>query len=281
MIGRMSTHDDTARTRQYYDALGEQEWERLAKDVPGRVALEVHRRLLAEHVRPGDRVLEIGAGPGRFTSELAALGAGVVVTDLSPVQLDLNRRHLAGTPTELAVERRELVDVCDLSRYADGEFDLVLAYGGPLSYAFEAEEAALRGMLRVTRPGGHVLGSVMSALGAWRHFFAGVSALAEVVGEEANDRVLATGDLRHVDGPHSCRMFRSGELRALAASVGAEVLALSASNWASLADESVLRTVEVDPDRWARFLEHEIRACREPGALDGGTHLLFALTHHR
>lgn len=74
-------------------------------------------------------------------------------------------------------------------------------------------------------------------------------------------------------------MFRAGELARLAESVGAEVLALSASNWASLADEESLATVEADPDRWARFLGHEVRACREPGALDGGTHILFALGH--
>lgn len=155
MIGHMPTDDHAARTREYYDVLGEQEWDRLTKDVPGRVSFEVHRRLLAEHVAAGDRVLEIGAGPGRFTAELAALGTTVVVTDLSPVQLDLNREHLAGSPAQDAVERRELVDVCDLSRYADGEFDVVLAYGGPLSYTFEDEDRALRGMLRVVRPGAH------------------------------------------------------------------------------------------------------------------------------
>jgi len=54
---------------------------------------------------------------------------------------------------------------------------------------------------------------------------------------------------------------------------------MSASSWAAIADEGVLATVEPDPDRWARFVEHRIRACREPGALDGGTHLLVALTH--
>ena len=34
--------------------------------------LEVHLRLLREHIRDGDRVLDAGAGPGRFTLELAS-----------------------------------------------------------------------------------------------------------------------------------------------------------------------------------------------------------------
>ncbi|WP_250445477.1 bifunctional 2-polyprenyl-6-hydroxyphenol methylase/3-demethylubiquinol 3-O-methyltransferase UbiG, partial [Actinotalea sp. C106] len=249
-------------------------------DVVGRVAFEVHRRFLAPFVQPGARVLEVGAGPGRFTAELAALGATVVVTDLSPVQLEANVATLAGTPAENAVERRELLDVCDTARYDDGEFDAVLAYGGPLSYAFEETEAALAGLLRITRPGGHVVASVMSMLGTWRHHLRGVAQAAQVAGEDANDLVLRTGDLRHLPGaPHVCRMFRSREVAELARAVGGRIVAASASNWASLADAETLAALEADPDRWARFLAHEVEACAEPGALDGGTHLLVAVEH--
>lgn len=275
----MSTHD-SARTRAYYDALGDAEWSRLGADVAGRVSLEVHRRFLARFVRPGDRVLEVGAGPGRFTSALAALGATVVVTDLSPVQLDLNRERVGPTAAEAAVERRELLDVGDVSRYADGEFDTVVAYGGPLSYTFDRVEEALRGLLRVTAPGGAVVASVMSALGTWRAALPGVARAAAAAGEDANDRVLRTGDLRHLPGAaHVCRMFRSSELAGIATAAGGELVALSGSNWASLGDPATLADLEADPDRWRRFLDHEAAACAEPGAVDGGTHLLLAVRH--
>jgi len=121
--------DVVARVRRYYDALGEDEWTRLTKNVRGRVSLEIHRRFLRRFVTSGARVLEVGAGPGRFTLELAALGARVVVTDVSEVQLALNEAHLRGTDAEHHVEGRELLDVCDTSRYADGA---VVAFGGPL-----------------------------------------------------------------------------------------------------------------------------------------------------
>lgn len=275
----MSTHD-SATTRAYYDDLGDAEWSRLEADVAGRVSLEVHRRFLARFVRPGDRVLEVGAGPGRFTFALAALGATVVVTDLSPVQLDLNRERVGGTAAEAAVERRELLDVGDASRYADGEFDAVVAYGGPLSYTFDRAEEALRGLLRVTAPGGAVVASVMSALGTWRAALPGVARAAAAAGEDANDRVLHTGDLRHLPGAaHVCRMYRSSELAGLATSAGGKLVALSGSNWASLGDAATLADLEADPDRWRRFLDHEVAACAEPGATDGGTHLLLAVRH--
>ncbi|MFI7641407.1 hypothetical protein [Nonomuraea sp. NPDC049400] len=61
--------------------------------------------------------------------------------------------------------------------------------------------------------------------------------------------------------------------------VHAEMVAASASNWASLGDLDALAVLEADHSRWARFLEHEVAACQEPGALDGGTHILFAARH--
>lgn len=272
------TAEDRAAIRRFYDDLGEKERDRLVGDVAGRVSFEVHRRFLARFVTRGARVLEIRAGPGRFTAELAALGATVVVTDISPVQLELNERYVGPTDAEAAVERRELLDICDVSRYRDEEFDLVLAFGGPLSYAFEATAAALRGLLRLTGPDGVVAGAVMSHLGTWRHGLAGVVRVAEAFGEDANDAVLTTGDLRNLPRwAHVCRMFRARELADLAEVAGGALVATSASNWASLGDPEALATLEADPDRWARFLAHEVAACAEPGAVGGGTHILFAV----
>lgn len=202
-----------------------------------------------------------------------------MVTDLSHVQLDLNAAQLAGTAAETRVERRELLDVCDTSGYDDHEFDAVVAFGGLLSYAFEQVDDAMRGLLRIVAPDGAAVASVMSLLGTWRHSLPAVLALAQTVGEDVNDAVLRTGDLRHVapegDG-HVCRLFRHADVETLVDRAGGVLLDSSASNWALLSDAEALATVEADPDRWRRFLDHEIAACAEPGARDGGTHILFA-----
>ena len=270
------TANDRARMRDFYDNLGEREWSRLEETPRGRVAYEVHRQFLERFVRPGDRVLEIGAGPGRFTFDLARLGAAVDVTDFSQVQLDLHRRHVDGTEAELAVASRAVLDICDTSRYDDETFDIVLAYGGPLSYAFEQTEDAFRGLLRITKPSGYVVASVMSWLGSWRHFLAAALEDAQSVGEDAFDLMLTTGDLRHSQTTHVCQMFRSRDLSELVAACHSEMVAMSSSNWASLNDPEVLDELEANPENWRRFLKHELAACAEPGALDGGTHILFA-----
>ena len=272
----MPSHAESIESvKAYYDALGEREWDRLTETLRGRVSLEIHRRFLLRFVRPGWRVLEIGAGPGRFTLELTAIGASVVVTDISEVQLGLNEARVQGTDAERRVERRELLDVCDTSRYADGEFDAVVAFGGPLSYAFERTEEAIGGLLRVIGSQGIVLASVMSLLGGWRYFLPAITALSE----EANDKVLRTGDLRHVvgdQGGHICQMFRWSDLEALIERGGGRVVDGSASNWASLGDPDSLAQLEGDAERWRRFIEHEVAACAQPGARDGGTHIVFS-----
>lgn len=268
--------DDREKIRTLYDNSGDDEWERLESSPRNRVAYEVHRRFLKRFIADGDRVLEIGVGPGRFTFDLAAIGATVDVTDFSPVQLELHREHLAGTTAEESVTSRSVLDICDTARYEDGSFDTVLAFGGSLSYAFEDAEQALNGLFRITKPGGAVVVSVMSLLGTWRHFLRATLEEAKVFGENANDLVLMTGDLRHFPTPHVCQMFRSRDLVDLVARCGGQMLAMSASNWASLDDPETLLELEADPDRWTRFLGHEVAACAEPGALDGGTHLLFA-----
>lgn len=261
----------------YYDTLGDTEWDRLDATVAGRVSFELHRRLLAEYLRPGWRVLEVGAGPGRFTRVLADLETTVVVSDISPVQLRLNADHLTGTPAEASVEARVLLDVADTARYSPGEFDAVVAYGGPLSYVFDGRAAdALTGLVRITRPGQPVLASVMSLLGTWRHVLPSVVTGADVFGEDVNDQVLAKGDLRVTGGAHACQMYRARQVADLVDAAGAELLTISASNWASLDHPDSVAALEADPDRWTRFLTHEAAACREPGALDGGTHILFA-----
>ena len=269
--------DWSDRLREVFDEFGQREWERLEVDARSRASFEVHRRFLARFVTPGMRVLEVGAGPGRFTNELARLGCRVVVTDISPVQLALNQEQVERAGFAGAVEERLLLDVCHLGGLAGGAFDAVVAYGGPVSYAFEAAEDSLREMLRVTRPHGVVVCSVMALVGTLRFY---LRALPQYAAEGRLDvlrLVVSTGDNRYDPPAHPCRMFRWQEVLDMVDRLPCALAGASASNFLTCGDQEVVEGVAADPDLWPLLLDWEEQACAEPGALDGGTHLLFAL----
>jgi SAM-dependent methyltransferase len=262
----MGVRYDPEHIARFFDEYGAREWERFDASPMDRVNLEVHLRLLREIVRPGDRVLDAGAGPGRFTLELARLGATVVAGDVSPGQLELHAEKTAGVAG--AVEARELLDIRDLSRFDDGSFDAVVCFGGPLSYVLGEAEAALGGLLRVTKRSGHVLLSVMSLLGAARAFYGHFPGLIDEFGwEPAVANVFETRDLAaEVNRGHVLRLYRWSDLERLLTRDDSRIVAASASNFLSVGQEA-----------WDdRFLEYELAACREP-SLDGGTHMLAVL----
>jgi SAM-dependent methyltransferase len=271
----------TARVRAHFDELGDREWNRHAAGPRERVSFELHRRLLAEWIQPGDRVLEVGAGPGRFTIELASLGARITATDLSEVQLGLNEAHVREAGYAAAVDGRFTLDIRDVGGLGESAFDCVVAYGGPLSYVFDDAPVAFSGLVRAVRPGGVVLASVMSLPGAIRYFLPVVVEELSQYGLNVYDHIMETGDLRAIGeaypGSHTCRMFRWREIEAMILAEPCELLAVSASNWMSLGDPTLLEGLEADPQRWRWFLEWESQLCQEPGAVDGGTHTLFAV----
>jgi 2-polyprenyl-3-methyl-5-hydroxy-6-metoxy-1,4-benzoquinol methylase len=125
----LSTYNPEA-VIQHFDDVGIREWERLTQSPSGEVNLYVHTHYLEKHISKGKRVLEIGAGAGRFTQILARLGAKIMVADISNVQLELNKRFAAELGFDQAVMDRRQVDICDLSQFESNSFDYVVAYGG-------------------------------------------------------------------------------------------------------------------------------------------------------
>lgn len=276
---RMYEGDPIEVVRAHFDALADGEWDRLVSSPRTRVSLELHRRMLARFIQRGARVLEIGAGPGRFTIELVDLEATVVVSDVSTVQLALNEAKVADAGRDHAVEDRLVLDIRDLSAFGDDSFDAVVAYGGPISYAFERAEEALGECLRVTRPGGVLLASVMTTLGTMRLFLPTVVNEIDTFGIDVTEKVIRTGDLRHTPDPHAhrCRMFRWRELEDMFSRLPCTLKAASASNATSAGDPDALDRLAGNAEWWDRFLDWEEELAQEPGALDGGTHTIFVL----
>lgn len=269
----MPSRYDPNWVREHYDAYGMKEWDRWERGAVARVSWAIHLHYLRKFVRPGARVLEIGAGAGRFTQALAEITPSIVVADISPGQLELNRRQAESLGFDRAVERRVECDVCDLAdHFADEEFDTTVCYGGALSYVFERAGQALGGLKRVTKRGGHILTEVMSL---WGSIHQGPMSVLEIP-VEVNRRIIRSGDLTAdlAVSSHMIHMYRSGEFRALLESAGLEIVAISTTNALSTNLGDRLDAIPEDSDTWRHLIEMELEACQEPGCLDLGTHLI-------
>jgi ubiquinone/menaquinone biosynthesis C-methylase UbiE len=268
--------------RSHYDRYAEKEWQRWDRGLVQQVKFEVHLHYLQQSIQPGDRVLEIGAGPGRFTQHLAQITslprtARIVVADISPVQLELNRQNARTLGFASAVERWVECDVCDLEpHFQDAEFDAVVCYGGALSYVFDQAPRAIGELTRVTKPGGVLLLEVMSIWGTVHHY---LPAIYET-DLDVNREIIAKGDLlpEHEAGVNYCHMYRAGEFRELLKGCGLAVEVLSASDCLAATWGEALESIHQDAEAWRFLIELELEACREPGCVDMGTHTIAVCT---
>lgn len=107
--------------------------------------------LLRHHATFAGRVLELGCGAGRLTGYLTAIAREVHGLDLSPRMVAYCRDRYADASVDVG-------DLRDLSRYATGSFDAVVAVANVLDVLGDAERCeALAGIRRVLADGGLLL----------------------------------------------------------------------------------------------------------------------------
>jgi ubiquinone/menaquinone biosynthesis C-methylase UbiE len=262
---------DPERAASFFDEYGEKEWTRFEDGRTPAPSLDVHLDRLHRFVKPGDRVLDVGAGPGRFTIELARLGAQVTVADLSPGQLELNREHVDAAGLEERITERVQANVLDLSRWEDASFDAAVCFGGPLSYVVERAEDGIAELVRVTRPGGHVLVSVMSLVGTVLHFLPILLDLARRDGVPKNEEIIRTGLLSDEPdyGHLAMKLFRWSQLEDLLSPHGTIVDACAAGLLPAVQPE--------EPELRELVSRIELELAGEPGAISCGQHILAVL----
>src|SRR6185369_3013432 len=255
---------DPSRAAEYFDEYGEREWHRFEDGTTPGPSVTTHTRMLEGYIQPGDRVLDAGAGPGRFTLELLRLGAHVTALDISPGQLELLKARIPDVEAVVG-------DITDLSHFPNDTFDVTVCFGGPLSYVVDRAERAVAELARVTRPGGHLLVSVMGLAGAVIHFATVIVELARRDGPAKSLEIARTGFLPEDEGyGHlAMRMYLWEELEELLAPYGEVVEGMAAG---------VLPHVEVEEPEIRELLEEfEEKLAYDPGSRSCGEHLIGVL----
>ena len=107
-----------------------------------------------KYLTPGAKILEIGAGTGRYTLALAGMGYDVTAVELVEHNLEILRSKIK----EPMRVRTMQGDATDLAALDAGTYDMTLLLG-PMYHLFteDGKRRALAEALRVTKPGGVVM----------------------------------------------------------------------------------------------------------------------------
>lgn len=152
---------DIATVREHYNANAEREWSRLDEH-PFEFIFTTH--MMEQYIREGDRILDIGGGPGRYAIHFAKRGCDVTLVDLS----EENVRVALEKAKEANVSIRAMVANClALDPQALGEFDHVFLMG-PLYHLLNPDDqkAAVETALSHLKTGGLFYASFILAFGA-------------------------------------------------------------------------------------------------------------------
>ena len=271
---------DPELPRAHYDRLADGEWTRLTRSRRGELNYLVHMDVLKTHITTEMDVLEVGAGAGIYTKELVHMARRLVVSDLSEVQLALNRNHMRELGVLDLVAGHEVLDMVDLGALEPGSFDAVVCVGGPLSYLLDKEPVGVRQLLRVVRPGGIVVLGVMSLINTVVLAMDMLPAEKEAIGMDNLRWLLETGlqDREHQPASeHYCHMMTSTDVDRLLAGEPVDVVEKRAAGVLGMAGEAALDAVRGDDDLWNLVVERELAWSKLPGTLDVGDNIVYVI----
>ncbi len=117
----------------------------------GAVEFLTTMRYIEKYLKPNDRILEIGAGTGRYSHAFARRGYQVDAVELVEHNIEVFQKNTLANETISVVQGNAL----DLSAFPDNQYDITLLLG-PLYHLYnEADkQQAIREAVRVTRRGG-------------------------------------------------------------------------------------------------------------------------------
>ena len=150
--------DRTQMINDFYNQTDEDR--RLIRSRHGQLEYRITMHFIRRFLTEGDRVLEIGAGTGRYSVALARSGFRVSAVELVESNLQTLRENAAGLSNLEAYQG----DALDLTRFPDDSFDVTLLFG-PMYHLYEPadQHRALEEAIRVTKPGGTILTAFLSA----------------------------------------------------------------------------------------------------------------------
>ena len=224
------------------------------------------RERLAE--TPDPKIIEVGAGTGRYSVTLAKEGVNVTAVELIQHNLEILKSKLDGSEPITAIQGNAL----DLSAFPDSSFDMTLLLG-PMYHLYTREEKlqALSEAVRVTKPGGYILVAYCMNEPTVVQFVFGQNHLREVT--ELN---MLTKDWHCISEPKDLfELVRTEDIASLDAELPVERVKLVATDGATNYMRQYIDST--DDETFEKWLDFHFTICERQDLIGASHHTLDIL----
>lgn len=234
----------------------------------GSVEFLTTMRYIEKYLRPESRVLEIGAGTGRYSHALARKGISVDAVELVLHNIEIFRKNTLPGERVTVTEGNAL----GLSSFADEQYDITLLLG-PLYHLYsEADKRqALREALRVTKPDGVIFAAHVISDGSLLDmgFMHGEIDVAAYLRDGLLDAETFAATSRPED---LFELVRKEDIDALMAAFPVRRLHYVAADGLSLLMREAID--KMDPEVFALYLKHHFVICERTDVVGLSSHVL-------
>ena len=230
----------------------------------GNVEFSTTMHFIEKYLRPGMRILEVGAATGRYSHTLARMGYRVDAVE--PVLHNIDIFNSLTQPGEDVTIRQG--DARDLSCFADNTFDLTLVLG-PMYHLFEESDRrqALREAVRVTKKGGILFAAYCMLDASILCYCFARNQLNELIREDRIDLTDFTQVRSRLD--YFC-LSRKEEIDALREGLGVTQLHFAAAD--GYANHMREALAQMDEQTYALYLRYHLATCERPD--------MVGISHH-
>lgn len=264
-IDAMKKKDRTEIVNDFYSSIDEDK--RLEKRRQGQLEFYITMNYIHKFLKEGGKVLEIGAGTGRYSIALAREGFDVSAVEL----VEKNLKELKENARGLANIVYYQGDALDLSRFNDNTFDVTLSFG-PMYHLYESADyrKALEEAARVTKPGGAILVAFLSV-----HAIICTNYLYDYL-------PAAAGLKENFDSAYRTRHFKEQLFTGFDICEFEELfLDKPVEHITTVAVDNVLEIAEARPDfqmsdeDFVAFANYQLHICEKREMLGNSSHLLY------
>lgn len=232
----------------------------------GRVEYVTTMHYIQRYLKPGMRVLELGAGTGRYSHALARQGYSVDAVELVEYNIQRFRQNTReGEPVTIRQG-----DATHLSALGDSVYDLTLLLG-PMYHLFTLEDQrkALAEAVRVTLPGGVLLAAYCMADPALMSMGFVRGKIQDILAQGMADPVT----FQTFSGPKDIfQLYRKEDIDALRAELPVTQLAFAATDGLS---HFMRETIEaMEEDVYQLYLDYHLTICERPDMAGWSHHTL-------